>query len=121
LTVWEQTIEKFFTLDQFKFVYNLHGPTSEDFSYIIKDFNSIPLHYFFPTDYLETTPYILEYGELQEFYIDSYQKGLKDFKNPHLSSLELDWEYSFETLQKPISHARLLIPSNNNSFHFFFR
>jgi hypothetical protein len=120
LTVWEQTIETFFTPDQFKFVYNLHKPTSEDFGYTIEDFNSKPLHFFFSIDYLKRTPYILGYRESQEFYVDPYQKGSKDFKNPHLFSHELDWEYSFETLQKPISHACLLIPSNDNGFHFFF-
>jgi hypothetical protein len=120
LTVWEQTIETFFTPEQFEFVYNLHGPTSEDFGYTIEDFNSVPLHFFFPTDYLERLSYILGYGEVQEFYIDPYQKGSKDFQNPHLSSLKLDWEYSFNTLQKPILRARLLISSNDNGFHFFF-
>jgi hypothetical protein len=70
----------------------------EDFGCTIEDFNSEPLHYFFPTYYLERSPYILGYRELQEFYVDPYQKGSKDFKNPHLSSLKLDWEYSFETL-----------------------
>jgi hypothetical protein len=120
LTVWEQTIETFFTPDQFEFVYNLHGPTSEDFGCKIKDFNFEPLYYFFPTYYLERPSYILGYGELQEFYVDPYQKDSKDFKNPHLSSLELDWEYSLEMLQKPISRTCLLIPSNDNGFHFFF-
>jgi hypothetical protein len=120
-TVWEQTIETFFTPEQFEFVYNLHGPTLEDFDCKIKDFNFKSLHYFFSTDYLERSSYILGYGEVQEFYVDPYQKGSKDFKNPHLSSLELDWEYSSETLQKPISRTRLLISSNDNGFHFFFR
>jgi hypothetical protein len=72
LTVWEQTIETFFTPDQFKFVYNLHRPTSEDFGCKIEDFNSEPLHYFFPTDYLGRPPYILGYREVQEFYVEPY-------------------------------------------------
>jgi hypothetical protein len=120
LIVWKQTIETFFTPDQFEFVYILHGPILEDFSCKIKDFNSEPLHNFFPTDYLERPSYILKYREVQEFYIDPYQKGLKDFKNSLLSSLKLDWEYSLEMLQKPISRTHLLISSNNNGFHFFF-
>jgi hypothetical protein len=117
LTVWEQIIEIFFTPEQFEFVYNLHGPTLKDFGCTIEDFNSVPLHFFFPTDYLERPSYILGYEEVQEFYVDPYQKGSKDFKNPHLSSLKLDWECSFKTLQKLISHIASVALINKHGFN----
>ena len=131
LTRWERYVEEIFTPKRFKWEAKFHSPPEEDIETKILNENWEPLHIFFPGDHETNWAYLGyfwydETGLDRDFrYRPHDQKGKGFFRDPILSSLELNWEYSEETLQRwfieQVYRARLLTPSNNNGYFFFFR
>lgn len=133
LTRWERYVEELFTPNNFKFRAQFHSPPEEDIPTKVTNGNWEELHLFFPTDHESHVPYVGNYDYTEEgvhndfSYRPHHKKGKGFFPDPLLESLELDWEYSEETLQRwlneKVYRARLLTPpnNNNNGYFFFFR
>lgn len=117
LTQYEQAVELALTPHRFRFAEHIHGPSSEDFGRTLKTDENQFVHLFFPCEFDDD--YVYAHYYTGEVILEKDPEN-RNFKNPHLSSLELDWEISSVTLEKQIHTARLLIPSNNDVFHFFF-
>ena len=116
LTPYEREVELALTPYHFRYFEDIHGPSSEDFGKTKKSDKGL-LHLVFPCEVDDD--YVYAYYYTGPVILDNNPQD-RSFRNPHLSSLELDWEISSITLEKQIHTARLLIPSNNDVFHFFF-
>ena len=125
LTFWERIVEEQFTP---KLFYDKDSPwfypSSEDFGCTLVTDEQEPIHLFYPTSYSDFVENYAYEVEEEDIFVygphPHYEKGKHHFKDPNLSSLEFDWEYSELTIQRFITHYRLLHSHDTTHNVFFF-
>ena len=125
LTEHERNVERLFTPAQFEYIEIIHGPSSFDFGYKLRNIDNDPVHFFFPTDHESREPYVISFDQnvafSEDFYYSSHQSnGIGKFEDPLLISLETDWYEQQKQQQISLQYTRLLLLSDTSDGFFFF-
>ena len=121
LTSWEKAAERHFTPAYFRYRERWHGPSSIDFGNIVADYDNDLFPIFTPTNHHDCEGCYLYEQQLNDRYaINMFHscsaEGYHYLPDLYLESLESNWLTSKEEYYR----ARLLTPSTNNGYYFFY-